>query len=256
MQHTHYLRRRDCRKKTISFLISKFFIMKKIIFISLSVLIISFLASCKKEVVNPYEGRVVAEGYVRQMGLKKGIVPNATVVLYEVRTSGEAFAPTYFISIDTVITDAEGHYSIDKPVSSEHSIFELGASAPNYYNDYFYLGNPTANPLDPNHVGLGKNVKARVDIGLKPYSWVKVHVKKANPNDSTAISITGSWTNSVSDAVYFNDAFVDEIFVRKILGNDSTNLSYNILKGSKYISKETENKFAAGNDTVKFNINY
>jgi hypothetical protein len=228
--------------------------MKKLIFIILSVLVISFLSSCKKEVVNPYEGRVVAEGYVRQLGLKKGIVPNAKVVLYEVKTSGEFFAPVSFIPIDTAITNANGYYYIDTPVNADQSIFDLGVFAENYSSESKSLGDPNTDYLK--HVGLGKNIKAREDIGLRPYSWVKVHVKKTNPNDSTGINITGSWANSVSDAMYFNEPTVDEIFIRKILGNDSTNLSYNILKGFKYISKETPNKFAATHDTVSFLINY
>ncbi len=218
--------------------------MKKLTILFLTGFIFSLMVCCKKE--DSYDGRVVVEGYVRQQGLKPGIVPNANVVLYEVKTSGEPFAPIYFIPIDTAITDANGYYYMDTPVNKEQVIFEMGASAKNYANDYKSL----------DATGLNRNAKAKHDIGLQPYSWVEVNVRKTNSKDSTAISIYGSWANSPSDAVSFSELFVNEKFTRRVLGNDSIKVGYNIAKGFKYTSVKIPKKYVATHDTVKFFINY
>ena len=218
--------------------------MKKLTILFLTGFIFSLMVCCKKE--DSYDGRVVAEGYVRQLGLKPGIVPNASVVLYEVKTSGELFAPIYFIPIDTAITDANGYYYMDTPVNKEQVIFEMGASAKNYTNDYKSL----------DATGLNRNAKAKHDIGLKPYSWVEVSVRKTNPKDSTSIAIGGSWENSSLDAVIFKELIVNEEFVRRIIGNTDTKLNYLLVNGYKKVYKESETKYVAAHDTVKFFINY
>ena len=135
---------------------------------------------------------------------------------------------------------------MDTPVNKEQVIFEMGASAKNYTNDYKSL----------DATGLNRNAKAKHDIGLKPYSWVEVNVRKANTKDSTAILLGGSWVSSTLDNVTFNGLTVNEKFVRRIIGNTDTKITYVLLSGFKEVYKETETKYAATHDTVKFFINY
>jgi hypothetical protein len=135
---------------------------------------------------------------------------------------------------------------MDTPVNKEQVIFEMGASAKNYTNDYKSL----------DATGLNRNAKAKHDIGLKPYSWVEVNVRKTNSKDSTAISIGGSWVSSTWDNVNFVELIVNEKFVRRINGNTDTKISYRLRSGFKEVYKETETKYAATHDTVKFFINY
>jgi hypothetical protein len=220
---------------------SNLFTMKKLTILFLTGFISSLMVCCHKE--DSYDGRVVAEGYVRQLGLKPGIVPNASVVLYEVKTSGEPFAPIYFIPIDTAITDANGYYYMDTPVNKEQVIFEMGASAKNYTNSYKSL----------DATGLNRNAKAKHDIGLKPYSWVEVNVRNDLKQGNEAILVGPS--NDQFPAFY-KSSDGSQTFYRKIIGNANVQITYRIQKGFDYIYRESETKYVAAHDTVKFNINY
>jgi hypothetical protein len=224
--------------------------MKKLIFIFLSVLVISFLSSCKKEVVNPYEGRVVVEGHVRQMGIKKGVVPNAVVVLYSV--TGEALGNTEFIPRDSTISDINGFYHFDTPAAANDWIYDIQAFAPKYYqNSYAYRDENIA----PSGLAPGKSHKSIYDVGLKPYSWVRVNVKNISPSDDNESILIGVTNHSGSDEFY-KGTDVEETFIREIIGNDSTSISWRIQNKFDYTYGKSESKFVGTHDTIIFNINY
>ena len=191
--------------------------MKKLLFLSLSILIVSFLGSCKKE---PEFSSV--EGYVREWKSNKPI-PNAKIRIQ--KCAGEFLGSFSCSDIDTIYSDANGYYKYYKELIGD----EAYGGAGSYFLVVSKEKYDTYQVEDYNMPTRGALVK---DMILLPKSWLKLHVKAVNqysPDDS--YEILGLYAGESSPGNGFKKILgVDYVKYYQKLGNDSTTIYWSIYK--------------------------
>ena len=199
------------------------------------ILIISFLASCKKDPATPSKSTV--SGRVLQLNTKTP-VPNARVYLYESIWSGGLGGGEFTISKDTAITNSKGEYSFEY-IQGSKSEFFVNAYANNYYTD----GNTRWT------IESKKQVR---DVIITPYAWISIRVINISPiKTNDEIEIGGEWGSSGQN--FYKLGKCDTIFIKKVKGNQKT-LLY------KFINHVTpgiiDSVYCKGIDTTYHTITY
>jgi hypothetical protein len=212
--------------------------MKKLIFISLTILIITFLGSCRKEVAFSS-----VEGYVIEKGSNKRI-PNARIRIQECQ--GEFLGSFSCSDIDTIYSDANGYYKYYKEFVGEDA-HKSG------WNTYLVVSKEKYSTYQVEDYAMpirGTRIK---DMILLPISWLKLHVKAVNQygiNDSFEVgSLTGSsqgeWFGKINNLDYI------KYYERQ--GNDTIDVSWYIYK-DLIKTKYQQKVYLPALDTTEFKL--
>ena len=212
--------------------------MKKLLFISLSILIISFLASCKKnDDATPTKATV--SGRVLQLNSTIP-VPNATVYLYESIWSGGLGGGEFTITKDTTITNSKGEYSFEYTQGKSSEFFVKA-----YADDY---------DTDNNTRWTIENKNQVRDVIIAPYAWVKIRIINVPPVAiSDFISVGGPW-GSTEDFDRFGKC--DTLITKRALGNQKISIAIFFLKNSKIYLDRRDSLYCKGLDTTFHTITY
>ncbi len=209
--------------------------MKKLLFFSLTILIISFLGSCGKKDYTSIEGQVL------EKGSNKGIA-NAKVIFSEC-VSGDGFgASAICADVETVLTNAQGKYIFTKE-KDKATDYRIRAEKTNYGNVYpvYHLAN------------AGERTK-NLDFTLPAFAWIKFHVKNVNPFDEKDLIIAPG--SSLANLNYrFYGKFIDTTYILKCFGSDINITDWFVYENNK---KEyfQDSLFVKGLDTALYKIKY
>jgi hypothetical protein len=204
------------------------------------------LPSCSKE--NTYKDKMYAEGRVVEKGKIQAPVAGAKVILYNT-VSTQLGGTVSFVALDTVISDADGYYRMET-TGAPNTVYHIAA-----FGDPEQFWNRSDEPYEGNGLNYGsKNVNT---LFIQPYSFVQVHVKNTKPVDEEdAIGIGGTWGNSIADEVFYHGTQINESFIRRIIGNDTTKVGYEVTKLNIGTVYKSEKHFAKSHDTIKIKIDY
>lgn len=218
--------------------------MKQYSFLLFITLTISILFGCSKE-DNPYEGKIHVEGQVLEKGKIPKPIPNAMVILSEVKVTG-VFDPVYYIPLDTVLSDKDGNYVLERSANGLSGAYHIYAFA-----DPEQYWNRSDEPV------IGKNIRKGVSVNntlfIQPYGFVKVNIKNVNPVDDDDYFIINVGTPKGKT---FLGKQVDDTYFARENGNDTITVYHDVLKtGQQYAAHKTK-YFLNSHDTLKLNINY
>ena len=203
------------------------------------------LFSCHKEDPNPYQGKIHVEGQVLEKGKIANLIPNAQVVLYEVKSNG-GFSSVFFSPIDTVLTDKNGNYVIDRSAAGLSGSYHIAANA-----DPTQFYNRTDEPVQGE--GIRANAKIINTLFIQPLGFLKINIRNIMPvNKDDAISIGGAWSGA--SETYIGNTNLQ--LVRRVFGNDTTRIGFGIQKANQEPKYGEERKFLKSHDTLNININY
>lgn len=218
--------------------------MKQYSFLLFITLTISILFGCSKE-DNPYEGKIHVEGRVLEKGKIVKPIANAMVILSEVKVTG-VFDPVYYIPLDTVLSDKDGNYVLERSANGLSGAYHIYAFA-----DPEQYWNRSDEPV------IGENIRKGVSVNntlfIQPYGFVKVNIRNVNPVAQNDIISIGGW-NGISESFIGSD--INTEIIRKFHGNDSIKISYRIKKDTFEPIYKSESFFLISHDTLKLNINY
>jgi hypothetical protein len=178
--------------------------MKKHIFVLLVPLLFS-MAQCKKEPLNAPVPTTV-KGKVLEADSDIGL-PDINVKLIQLSFSDDFLAPPTKTVVQRTKTDAAGNYSFD------------------YINDYINFayeveayGFPTNYAVDPVNRLVNRTSSKRgepqnwvVDLPVRAFGWLKIHVKNVNP--------VGREDRFIFDYGRFAGVNVDTTIVTKVYGS-------------------------------------
>ena len=156
--------------------------MKKILFFSLTLLIISFLGSCKKdESTTPDVEETTVKGRIVQVYTTIP-VPNATVYLYEtVRSSsgGLLGGGAHTVSLDNTVTNDTGEYSFTYKRRRGGNEYFIRSFAKNFDEKpgNFYVTEKNSN----------------MDVPIFPYAWIKIRLINLPPVNASDYILVGGW---------------------------------------------------------------
>ncbi len=216
--------------------------MKKIIFLSLTLLIISFLGSCKKD-DNQLPDKATVSGKVLALNTKDP-VKGAKVLLYKSIFSGGIGGSSNTVVLDTTFTNDKGEYnfSYDSTLKSE---FFVRAYANNYFtgsNDRYDIWTK----------------KENIDITLTPYAWITLRVVNVPPvDDHDKISILNEWDQAAEQ--FYKNGKCDTIFTKRVFGNQKTKLYIDIdaqTDNGNKIQDYIDSIYCKGLDTTFHTITY
>ncbi|MBL0292974.1 MAG: carboxypeptidase regulatory-like domain-containing protein [Saprospiraceae bacterium] len=210
--------------------------MKNAIIFLFSILL---FASCKKD----FEG-IEIKGRITEVGSGKP-VSGAKVTIVGRGSDGSPWLSGGGISaiVDSVFTDANGHYSY-RNVESPFGGYIILISKDKYQ------------PANPPH-GFDNGFPHNFDYQLQPYAWVKIHLKNVNPvNESDWVEFFGSFARSIStaDNIYMG-MNVDKIIYEPTYGNYKILIYYKYIKSNIKYSDSIE-VFTPAHDTIPLDIFY
>ncbi len=239
----HKKRRRGCQKaSTKPFFpnFQNFFIMKKLIFLSLSILIISFLGSCKKD---PVTLPTVINGQVLEQGSNKPI-EGVKVVLMEGTYGGLGSGTYNYYPVDTILTDKDGKYSYQNPTVKSSKDYVLW-----FYKDQYFEITDTQD-----EVNVETNKTINPVTKMFPFAWLSIRVINDKPFDAgDKLEVGGEWTTGQYDR--FQGANVNTIFIKKIKGGKKTDIVWWIIKNN-IIKSLSDSIYVKPLDTTYYQIKY
>ncbi len=240
MQQTHFLRRRGCQnaKNTFSFTLKHLKTMKKILFFSLTLLIINFLVSCNKDGIDCSEARL--QGRLLEKGSKK---PLSGWTVYFSSSSCELLVGCSGTVRDSTLTDADGNYSYTYDIETHDNVFAFPKVKEGYFQqDYRVLG-----PFKESKV-------MTKDIEVVAKAWIKFHVVNEKPFDQfDQFILSGKY--SANYDVSYPGPVIDKYNKALVEGNDSINVSAYITKNSINYIKNWK-IWSKAHDTTFFEIKY
>ena len=219
--------------------------MKKLLFIPLSILIISFLESCKKDpVILP----TVVNGQVLEQGSNKPI-EGVKVVLMEGAYNGIGSGTYSFYPVDTFLTDKDGKYNYEHKIPFDKKTYELW-----YFKDkYFDINNISENDRITR---IEYNKTKSITTKMFPFAWVSVRLLNLE-NKYNYIYFTGIIEGSNSDKVFIGKS-TNTVFNKKVKGNVKLPLFWNVRDTDKLGIEESfyDTIFVKKLDTLFYQIKY
>jgi hypothetical protein len=159
--------------------------MKNLIILTISILIVSFLGSCEKDLLSKLpddqariHGRVVEKGSKKPVQGAKLFLHNCSCVFLGGCTCS---------TIDTLTTDASGTYDFTyKYAGYSGGTFDISVLVPKSKG---FIQESGIAVIAPN-----THTIVKYDIEILPIAWAKVHVKNIKPFDEyDKVSINGGW---------------------------------------------------------------
>ena len=202
------------------------------------ILIVSFLASCKKDPeFSSSEGRVLENG-------SKKPVPNARIIISKCVgnfNSGGVDCNT----VDTIYSDAQGKYKYYKELVGDEVYTGIG--------NYEFFAKKAGYLYQKHIVAMPTRGAISQDIILVPEAWLKIHVKNEKPFDSRdIIEIRGLYAGD-NGGGYKDAVDMDYIKYYQQAGNDSLKISWGVRKNE--IFKYGYSKiYLPALDTTTFNL--
>ena len=214
--------------------------MKKLLFISLTCLIISFLGSCKKDpVILP----TVVNGQVLEQGSNKPI-EGVKVVLMEGTYGGLGSGTYNYYPIDTILTDKDGRYSYQNPTMESLKDYVLW-----FYKDKYF---EITDIQDEVNVETNKTINPVTK--MYPFAWLTIKVVNDKPFDSSdEIGISGEW--STGEYTRFYGKEVNTTFTKKIRGGRKTEVYWWVYKNNSSIFN-IDSLYTKPHDTSYYQIKY
>ena len=212
---------------------------KSFIFLAI-ILIVSFLASCKKDPeFSSSEGRVLENG-------SKKPVPNARIIISKCVgnfNSGGVDCST----ADTIYSDAQGKYRYYKELVGDEVYTGIG--------NYEFFAKKAGYLYQKHIVAMPTRGAISQDIILVPEAWLKLHVKTVNNyNLDDAIDILQILPGGPGPGKNFISApNIDYTEIYKLSGNDTTTIYWNIEKNN-FITNYSKKIYLPALDTTTFNL--
>jgi hypothetical protein len=197
------------------------------------------MARCTKD--NEANATIKVSGKVLQVGTLKPIVNAKVFLINETPTGGPLSGTTSSSIVDTVRTDANGFYVIDKTGIDKNGSYIVTATADKYFK------------YDPSKYLTANNVFVGQDIVLDPHAWIKIHVKNQNPVDSNDRILFG---NTIGDLIgSYTGKNVELNYINRCPGNTKLFASWGVLKNGAWVSfKDTIT--VPAHDTLIYQILY
>ncbi len=215
--------------------------MKKLIFLSLTFLIISFLGSCKKDEPTP---PTIVNGQVLEQGSNKPL-EGVKVVLMEGTYGGLGSGTYNYYPVDTILTDKDGRYSYQNPKVKSSKDYVLW-----FYKDQYFEITDTQNEVD---VETNKTINPVTK--MFPFAWLSVRVINDKPfGIGDRIHILGQWEAASDDDWYYGNQ-VDEVFIKVVRGGLKTGLRWVYYKNDKSMSI-SDSIYIKPLDTAYYQIKY
>jgi hypothetical protein len=217
--------------------------MKKLIFISLSILIISFLGSCRKnDNPTPNVEDDTVKGRIIQVYTTIP-VPNATVYLYETvwsSSGGVLGGGANTVSLDTAITNDKGEYSFTYKRRRGGNEYFIRAFAENFDEKpgNFYITEKNSN----------------MDVPVFPYAWIKFRIINVPPINNSDYILIGGW---IGDS-YVKSGKCDTSFIKRASIGNAKNSLYKYQNNDKgdLIFTRLDSIYCKGLDTTYHTIAY
>ncbi len=184
--------------------------MKKYFLILIPLMVL--LSQCQKEPATTF---IKLSGRVLELESNKPI-PNAKVGIYE--EGGEFLGSTWTRLLDSFRTDANGFYHYEKHNLDKGSSFFLSVAA-NKYITY-----------DPNNYLITGQAVNNLDVVLRPYAWIKVHVKNVNPFDDRDSIILGSVVGTIP--MTHKGTNVELNYINRVFGNTAMRVGWSVSKNN------------------------
>ena len=214
--------------------------MKKISYFLAIVLIIRFLANCRKD--NPIPPTIV-KGQVIEQGSNKPL-EGVKVVLME-GTFGNSSGNYSYHPIDTFLTDKSGNFTYEHKLPQTLKDYELWY----YKNNYFDISSKSNNVRITN---ITESKTISPIIRMSPFAWLRIRAINSNPFDEfDAFSI------KVTDKDWdFYGIKVDETFIEKVQGGKKQAFSWIIQRNQKWGKTFVDSVYCKGRDTTYYEIKY
>ena len=218
--------------------------MKKLLFFSLTLLLISFLWGCDKE--QPILPTIV-NGQVLEQGSNKPL-EGVKVVLMEGTYGGLGSGTYSFYPVDTFFTDKDGKYSYEHTIPFDKKVYELW-----YFKDkYFDLSNVSENDRIT-RVDYNKTISPVTK--MFPFAWLTIRVVNEKPFDSSdQIKIGGPWEAASGDDWYYGNN-VNDSFTKMTKGGKKSAVKWFVYKNNNSQSF-IDSVFLIPNDTTFYTIKY
>jgi hypothetical protein len=227
------------------FILKSFNIMKNLILISITVLIISLLASCDKNNPEPVKTKGEVTGRVLALN-SKDPVPNAKVTLYKsVWSGGLVGGSANTVEVATTTTNSNGEYSFS---------FDYKTG-----DDYFMLASADKYVVNNNTLWTIEGKKQVRDIILEPYAWIKLRIINVPPSDDKDYFNIGGYLYDIQSANHTYSAYgkkCDTTFVKKVLGNQKTAFSIDNWSANQPKLEYVDSVYCKGLDTIFHTITY
>ena len=210
---------------------------KSFIFLAI-ILIISFLASCKKDSeFSSSEGRVLENGSNKPIANAKIIISKCVGNF----NSGGVDCST----VDTIYSDAQGKYKYYKELVGNEVYTGVG--------NYEFFAKKTGYLYQKHIVAMPTRGAISQDIILVPEAWLKIHVKNEKPFDSRdIIEIIGLYAGD-NGGGYKDAVDMDYIKYYQQAGNDSLSIRYSIRK-NEIFTTYFKKIYLPALDTTTFNL--
>jgi hypothetical protein len=216
--------------------------MKKITIISLTVLIISLLASCDKNNPEPVKTKGEVTGRVLALN-SKDPVPNAKVTLYKSIWSGGLIGGSAnTVEVSATTTNSNGEYSFSFDYKTGDDYFMLASA------DKYLFNNNTRWTIEEK-----KQVR---DIILKPYAWIKLRVINVPPTDEQDYFNVGGYIGQAAETFTSYGKKCDTVLVKQVFGNQKTLLYISNWSANKPKLHYTDSVYCKGLDTTFHTIMY
>ncbi len=181
----------------------------------------------------------IIEGTVTAFGTGKP-VEKAMVIILEQKLI--LFSGGFPHTLDTVYTDAEGHYRYEVMEKKDY-FYALEAGGEQYFSIY-HLDIPSLKPFEYN----------KRDLVLDPKAYIELHIKNVKPfNEIDRLVISGDWSLVYEDVFQGNN--IDKTLIREVTANRTQKFKFLLTKNDiKTTIKDSI--YCPAFDTVRYDLNY
>lgn len=218
--------------------------MKKLLFLSLILLIVSFLASCRKDEPVP---PTIVNGQVLEQGSNKPL-EGVKVVLMEGTYNGIGSGTYSFYPVDTFLTDKDGKYSYEHKIPFDKKAYELW-----YFKDkYFDINNVSENDRITR---IEYNKTKVVTTTMFPFAWLSVRVINDKPFDaSDRVEVAGDWQSGGGYLKFYGNK-INTTFNKQVRGGKKSEIFWWVYKNNT-ANFNIDSLSVNPNDTSYYTIKY